>query len=123
MTHLYIEQNTGLIEGVNSSIISKLYELALDSTNVTLSGNLQCDHCFENAYDYFTGYVTEGVKRFPDLAINVTDGKYISFADSEVNRVLSNWWGDGIGVTNAQMAAKTELTFSGVDSVTGRKPF
>jgi hypothetical protein len=100
MTTLTIEQGNN-IEIVSNAVIQKLYETALDSTNVTLSGNLQCDHCFENAYDYLTGYVTEGVKRFPDLAINVTDGKYVNFADPEVNRVLSNWWGDGSGVTNA----------------------
>lgn len=122
MTTLTIEQGNN-IEIVSSAVIQKLYETALNSTNVTLSGNLQCDHCFENAYDYLTGYITEGVKRFPNLAISVTGAQYISFADPEIQRVLSNWWGDGTGITAIQMATKTELTFSSTDSVTSRKPF
>lgn len=109
MTTLTIEQGNN-IEIVSNAVIQKLYETVLDSTNVTLSGNLQCEHCFENVYDYLTGYITEGVKRFPDLAINVTDGKYISFADPEVQRVLVSLTGndaissDGIGITQAEAA-------------------
>lgn len=101
MTTLTIEQGNN-IEVVSSAVIQKLYETVLDSTNVTLSGNLQCEHCYEDAYDYLTGYVTEGVKRFPNLAINVTDGLYINFADPAVESVLianNQYSSDGVGVT------------------------
>jgi len=57
MTTLTIEQGNN-IEIVSNAVIQKLYETVLNSTNVTLSGNLQCAHCFENAYNYLTGNVT-----------------------------------------------------------------
>lgn len=101
MTTLTIEQGSN-IEIVSNAVIQKLYETALNSTNVTLSGNLQCSHCYEDAYDYLTGYITEGVKRFPDLAINVTGGTYIRFADPAVESVLianNQYSSDGVGVT------------------------
>lgn len=101
MTTLTIEQGNN-IEVVPNAVIQKLYETALNSTNVTLSGNLQCEHCYEEAYNYLTGYITEGVKRFPDLAINVTGGTYIRFADPAVESVLianNGYSPDGVGVT------------------------
>ena len=67
MTHLYIEQNTGLTEEVNSSIISKLYELAisgdLDETS-DLKGRLHSTSGYENEVSYLT-------TNFSDLYINV----------------------------------------------------
>lgn len=118
MTHLYIEQNTGLTEEVNSSIISKLYELAisgdLDETS-DLKGRLHSTVARDNHVAYLN-------EHFEDLTVTA-DLLYITFADPEVDRVLSNWWGDGTGITSAQMATKTELNFSSVDSITDRKPF
>lgn len=118
MTHLYIEQNTGLTEEVNSSIISKLYELAisgdLDETS-DLKGRLHTTV----AKDVHISYLNE---TFEDLYISADD-LYITFADPEVERVLSTFWGNGTGVTAAQISAKTELNFSGSDPITGRKPF
>lgn len=115
MTTLTIEQGNN-IEIVSYAVIQKLYETALNSTNVTLSGNLQCEHCFENAYNYLTGYVTEGVKRFPDLQINVTDGKYISFADPNIQKVIVNNWSNGNpGITLAEISTHDRINFEESD--------
>lgn len=65
MTHLYIEQSTGLTEEVNSSIISKLYELAisgdLDETS-DLKGRLHSS----TAIDTQVAYLND---KFDDLYI------------------------------------------------------
>ena len=67
MTHLYIEQNTGLTEEVNSSIISKLYELAisgdLDETS-DLKGRLHSTSGYGDQVSYLN-------TNFSDLYINV----------------------------------------------------
>ena len=67
MTHLYIEQNTGQIEEVNASIISKLYELAssgdLDDTS-DLKGRLHSTSGYEDQVSYLN-------TNFSDLYINV----------------------------------------------------
>lgn len=69
MTHLYIEQNTGLTEEVNSSIISKLYELAisgdLDETS-DLKGRLHSTTGYGNQVEYLNN-------SFPDLHIQVDE--------------------------------------------------
>ena len=80
MTTLTIEQGNNT-ETVSNAVIQKLYNIASNSTNVTLAGNLQCGYCYQDVYDYFTGYVTEGVKRFPNLSLTVTGGRYATFSD------------------------------------------
>lgn len=118
MTHLYIEQNTGQTEEVNASIISKLYELAssgdLDNTS-DLKGRLHSS----TGRDVHINYLNNN---FSDLYVSADD-VYITFADPEVDRVLSTFWGDGNGVTAAQMATHTNLGFSSTDLVTGKRPF
>lgn len=104
MTHIYIEQNTGLTEEVSSSIISKLYELAisgdLDETS-DLKGRLHS----VGGYDVQVAYLNE---HFDDLYITV-DKTYISFEDPVVQRLMATRWGDGTGVTNTDMLAVTTL--------------
>jgi hypothetical protein len=57
MTHLYIEQATDKTEEVNSSIISKLYELAisgdLDETS-DLKGRLHSVRGYDTEVSYLT---------------------------------------------------------------------
>ena len=117
MTHLYIEQNTGLIEEVNNSIISKLYELAingdLDNTS-DLKGRLHSS----TARDTHVAYLNE---TFDDLYINA-DSLYITFVDPEVERVLATKYGDGTNVTTSDMAGVTRISydagFSGNTTIT-----
>lgn len=99
MTHLYIEQNTGLTEEVNSSIIAKLYELAisgdLDGTS-DLKGRLHT----ASAYDYQVDYLNN---TFDNLFI-VSDAKYMYIEDPVVENILAINWGDGTGITRSQAA-------------------
>lgn len=85
MTHLYIEQNTGLIEEVSREVISKLYELAssgdLDQTS-DLKGRLHTASAPKTQVDYLN-------QTYSDLFI-VADKLTISFEDAEVQRLLEN---------------------------------
>lgn len=107
MTHLYIEQDTGSTEEVNMSIISKLYELAssgnLDNTS-DLKGRLHSS----TARDIHVAYLNTN---YSDLHISA-DKLYITFEDSEVNRILTQKFGDGVGVTETDMLGVTGITTS-----------
>jgi hypothetical protein len=98
MTTLTIEQGNNT-EIVSNAIIQKLYNIASNSTNVTLTGKLQCECCYQYVYDYFTGNVTENVRRFPNLSLTVTNGRYINFADPEITKYWADsTYGDGVGL-------------------------
>lgn len=109
MTHLYIEQATDRTEEVNSSIISKLYELAisgdLDNTS-DLKGRLHVASCYKSQYDYLNN-------NFDNLYIQA-DNYYIDFADSSVeNILLNNNIGDGVGISLSD-AASINNGFNGI---------
>ena len=104
ITHLNLNQTTSSIEVVSSTIIDKLYELAqtnLDETS-NVQGNLQVVHAYEDAVTYL-------LNKYPNLQINVTSGAYIRFADSAVQAICGANWGDGIGITVAQVTAVASL--------------
>ena len=115
MTHLYIEQNTGLTEEVNSSIISKLYELAisgdLDNTS-DLKGRLHSALGYQNEIDYLNN-------KYSELYISA-DQMYIKFEDPIVERICATTWGDGTGITIAQAASVTNIgtAFQGNTQIT-----
>lgn len=108
MTHLKIEQD-GITEEVTSSVISKLYEIAstgtLDNTS-DLKGRL---HSIA-ARDIHVTYLNAN---YPDLHISA-DKLYITFEDAEVDRILTQKFGDGVGVTEIDM-----LGVSGINTGTG----
>ena len=109
MTHLNIQQEQN-IEVVSTNLIKKLYEAALsvpeplegEQDAAHMSGNLQVDKSYRTQVEYLTN-------RFNDLHINVTNGYYIPFEDSNVLSVLltNNIGTDGIGVTEAEAANAT----------------
>lgn len=103
MTNLVIKQNSN-IEIVNNSIIQKLYELTSNAniSNAELEGNLQSDHATMSAYNWLTGNDTQGNRRFPNLALNITNGLYIEFADPVVEQLCATNFGDGVGTTLTQ---------------------
>lgn len=108
MTHLYIEQNTGLTEEVNSSIISKLYELAisgdLDNTS-DLKGRLHSTSGYGDQVSYLN-------TNFSDLYINV-DKPYIRFQDPIAQQwCVTNFSTDGIGCSISDLAAVTNSDFN-----------
>ena len=107
MTHLYIEQNTGLTEEVNSSIISKLYELAisgdLDETS-DLKGRLHSTSGYGDQVSYLN-------TNFSDLYINV-DNSYIRFQDPIAQQwCVTNFSTDGVGCSISDLAAVTNSDF------------
>lgn len=112
MTHLRIENQNSNTEIVSSAIIQKLYTIALSAEgDVSLKGNLQSDHVKQIAYDYLTGNLPNtNVKRFPDLTLNVTGGIYIDFEDSAVEQICVSNWGDGTGITLAQVQSVTGMS-------------
>lgn len=108
MTHLYIEQNTGLTEEVNSSIISKLYELAisgdLDNTS-DLKGRLHSTSGYGDQVSYLN-------TNFSDLYINV-DKSYIRFQDPKAQQwCVTNFSTDGVGCSISDLAAVTNSDFN-----------
>lgn len=119
MTHLNIQQGQN-IEVVSTSIIKKLYEVALsvpeplegEQDAAYMSGNLQVDRTYKAQVQYLTN-------RFNDLHINVTDSYYIPFEDSNVLSVLltNNIGADSTGITEAE-AANATLTSTTFESNT-----
>lgn len=94
MTHLNIEQNTGVTEEVNSSIIQKLYEIAVEG-DLDNSSNLKGRLHTALAYEKF---ITGLTNKFDELYINA-DNMYAWFEDDTVRTLLANGIGDGTGVT------------------------
>lgn len=119
MTHLRIENQNSNTEIVSAAIIQKLYNLALGieesleegellSDYVSLNGNLQANHVYKSAHDYLTGNLPDSnTKRFPNLTLNITGGIYIEFEDPVVEQICATTWGDGIGITLAQVQSVT----------------
>lgn len=102
--HLYIEQNTGLTENVSSSVVKKLYELAvggtLDATS-DLKGTLHTTIAAANHKSYLEGM-------FPDLHITA-DEYSLTFDDPEMERICVAKWGSNGAVTANQLAAVTNV--------------
>lgn len=104
MTHLKIEQSTGVIEEVSASIISKIYELAyagLDASS-NLQGRLHVTKAYGNEIDWLT-------QTYDNLYITA-DTRYIKFADPVMQNLMPSYYGDGIGVTLQDMQSVTRIT-------------
>lgn len=117
--HLYIEQNTGLTETVSSSVIKKLYELAvggLDNTS-NLIGSVSTTVTSAKYKTYLEGL-------FPNF--HVTANEYtLTFEDAEVERVCIANWGSNGSVTGAQLAAVVNMsnTFKNNTTITNGDDF
>lgn len=112
MNNLSIIQSKSSTEQVTSSVIEKLYQLALtskaadpsNSFTMNLQGNISVPAAYEDSVVYLR-------QKFPNLNITVQDNNfYIRFADSEVERVLiaSDLCSDhtGFSTTDANLTAK-----------------
>lgn len=128
MTHLKVENQNNNIEIVNAAIIQKLYNLALGieqnlevgeslSDYVSLKGNLQADHAYQNALTYLNNQT-----KFPDLQVSVPSGaEYIQVSDELFEKACIAKYGDGVGVIASQIRNITTLSdwyFSSRDSQT-----
>ena len=105
--NITINQSTANQEIVNSNIISKLYNLISENSqhNVTPSGNLYSATGYKQQIDAL-------VERFsPNLIITVpVEGQYLIFEDPQVENILKNIIGDGVGITGAAAANATFTT-------------
>lgn len=106
MTSLNIQQNTQQSENVSSTVIEKLYNLALISTvedqnssfSMSLQGNISAPAAYEDSVLYLRS-------KFPNLTINIPQGKYyLRFRDPVISNYSINTYGDGIGITQADAA-------------------
>lgn len=120
MTHLRIEQNT-TPEIVTSNVIHKLYETAkaiidaeeaneVEESQVSLKGNLQVSKAYGDEVDWLEA-------KFPDLHITA-GARYIRFADDAVYARLSQYLGDGTGITSSEIT-NANIFSSSNDSSTG----
>lgn len=124
MTHLRVEQNT-ITENVTSNVIHKLYETAkaiidaeeaneVEESQVSLKGNLQVSKAYGDEIDWLE-------TKFPDL--HITAGiRYIRFADDAVYARLSQYLGDGTGITSSEIT-NANIFSSSNDSNTGQPYF
>lgn len=106
MTHLRIEQNTSGNEYVTSDVIHKLYETAkgildeealneVEESQVSLQGSLVVPKAYGDEIDWLE-------TKFPDLHITA-GARYIRFADDAVYARLSQYLGDGTGITSSEI--------------------
>ena len=114
MTHLYIEQNTGLTEEVDNKVIEKLYDTVTNNTldeTSDLKGRLHSTM----GYRYQVNHLNT---TYSDLHISVDDYA-IPFEDPNMLQYLLNL---GIGsngyITEAQAAAATTVANSQNTTIT-----
>lgn len=104
MTHLKVEQNTGTIEQVDKSIVTKLYT-TVNSDLLDQSSNLQGRVHTTATYQEHIDAIRA---KYPDLYIT-SDNIYKYFEDPIIEKVFANWVGDGIGSTMSQLNSITSL--------------
>ena len=126
MTHLRIEQSDSATEQVSSAVIKKLYDLAisgdLDNTS-NLQGRLHTTVTYKEYVDVLCKSQQNPSGMFPNLYIS-SDNYYILFQDPEVERILKDSIGDGVGVTLTQAAnANIHNTFANNTNITSFNEF
>ena len=81
--------------GIDSSGIPNAELLPVIEGSVTVAGN-----AYEDAVDKVKSY-------FPNLSLTVNGDLYFRFADAEVNKIMSNAYGDATGVTLEKIESLT----------------
>lgn len=104
MTTLNIQQATSSIETVSTSLISKLYEIALNTQNVYLEGSLRVDSIYQNQYDYLRG-------RFQNLYITASD-ILIYFEDPVYEAAIKQFLRSYYNGFNEKITAQITATIS-----------
>jgi hypothetical protein len=105
MTDLTITQNSN-VETVTMTVLHKLYETvsAISSGHAHISGNISTPGAYKNEIDYLTGRFNGGSEG--SLTITATK-QYVNLEDSHAEAFLTNYIGDGIGVTLSDMTNHT----------------
>lgn len=121
MISLTVKQNNQQTEQVSSALIDTLYNLAyeneytepkISSGAADIVGSINAPAAYEDAVTYLRA-------KFPNLNITVTDSNYyIRFKDPVMANIFATEYGDGIGVTKAQLTAVNNLNnrFRGADN-------
>lgn len=112
MMHIEIIQQTDGIEQVNASILNKMYELAFEDTSEGITSQLDNTSTFEGRLHSAYGYEEKAnylQNKYNNLYITI-DTKYVYFKDQVVEQtLLSKNYGDGVGITQQQLAAIQSL--------------
>lgn len=106
MTHLRIEQAEGSTEYISSAGAKKLYELCKNSTFDNASNLQGTCHIQGGGYAVYKTYLET---MFPNFHLTM-DREYFVIQDSEFENVLAQNWGDGTGITAAQLLNVKDTT-------------
>lgn len=112
MVSLIIKQSDQQTEQVSNNLIDTLYNLTYEDelTEPKVSagaqdivGSINAPVAYEDAVMYLRA-------KFPNLIISVTDNNYyIRFKDPVIANILITEYGDGVGATQAQLSAVSNL--------------
>lgn len=83
--------------GIDSSGVPNAELLPVIEGSVTVAGN-----AYEDAVNKVKSY-------FPSVSLTVNGDLYFRFADAEVNRIIAENWGDGVGTTTEEIKNITVL--------------
>lgn len=114
-----IQQAENSVERVENEVITTLYnahvngnisqELDNNSQKIGLIGTIQADAGYGNQVSTLTS-------AYPKFHISVTN-EYLEFEDSKTEAVCAKYFGDGVGCTQAQLAASYSTWTNQIDNV------
>ena len=114
-----IQQAENSVERVENEVITTLYnahvngnisqELDNNSQKIGLIGTIQADAGYGNQVSTLTS-------AYPKFHVSVTN-EYLEFEDSKTEAVCAKYFGDGVGCTQAQLAAAYSTWTNQIDNV------
>ena len=106
--HLEVLQSESVTEqNVTPETIEKLYNLAYSNPSLGISSKLDATSNLQGTvslYATYQDYVNYLQNKFPNFHIN-TSTYYFRFTDQELTTICAQFFGDGIGVTTAELAS------------------
>jgi hypothetical protein len=90
-----------------ANLSSKAY--GIDSEGNPTTGNPVIEGTLNVAGSIYEDAGDVVKSKYPNLTLNVLGGYYFRFADPEVQRICAENWGDGTGITEAQVESVTEI--------------
>lgn len=91
-----------------------------ENGDIETGGKVNINGSLNINYPVYQDDVDAVLRGIPDLKISYNpDNTYIRFQDGEVQRICATNWGDGVGITETQAAAVTDIgtTFRGNTSI------
>ena len=106
--HLEVLQSESVTEqNVTPETIEKLYNLAYSNPSLGILSKLDATSNLQGTvslYATYQDYVNYLQNKFPNFHIN-TSTYYFRFTDQELTTICAQFFGDGIGVTTAELAS------------------